>query len=162
MVPISLITTVLGLLPDILSAIEKIKPIISQGLSINTIGQLFGDSNLKDLLSKLGSVAFPDLRSDLQTSAGATVLAPDYVKKVQNNLNVLVKPTPPLDVDGHYGALTQSAAKTYQTSHGLVVDGWVGDATMAKMSEEIAKMSDGQKAAATKDVVVVSVPAPVK
>ena len=38
-------------------------------------------------------------------------------------------PTDPGAVDGHFGPMTESAVRAYQTGHGLTADGIVGDRT---------------------------------
>jgi serine/threonine protein kinase len=61
------------------------------------------------------------------------------VKTLQNKLNALYSAhnftnspysfSPPLEVDGDFGTLTQAAVKDYQSAHGLEVDGQVGPET---------------------------------
>ena len=63
---------------------------------------------------------------------------PSTVKWVQTSLNVLHVPNPPLDVDGEYGPLTTAAVQAFQQANGLVVDGWAGDATQARLQQALA------------------------
>ena len=51
-----------------------------------------------------------------------------HVKRVQQALNDKGQ-TPPLTVDGQYGAVTRAAVKAFQTKNGLVVDEWAGPET---------------------------------
>ena len=55
----------------------------------------------------------------------------DEVKKLQQALNDTGMYT--LDVDGVYGAKTQSAVRDYQTKNGLTVDGVAGEQTQGKL-----------------------------
>lgn len=140
------IGSLVGLIPQVFKVLPVIKETLATGLSFNTIGKLLESTPLHDFFSSIGGALFPEVRPELQSSAAiATSFAPEYVKKVQNSLNVLVRPNPPLDVDGHYGKMTQKATKAYQETHDLVADGWAGDKTMAQMAVDLAKVDDAKK-----------------
>ena len=51
------------------------------------------------------------------------------VRKLQLLLNAYITPSPKLKIDGHFGARTESAVKSFQKSKKLVVDGKVGPKT---------------------------------
>jgi peptidoglycan hydrolase-like protein with peptidoglycan-binding domain len=42
-------------------------------------------------------------------------------------------------VDGEYGPQTQAAVKQFQETHGLVADGWAGDATHVALQLALSK-----------------------
>lgn len=143
---LSSIGSLVGLLPQVFKVLPIIKETLSTGLSFNTIGKILESTPLHDFFTSIGAALFPDVRPELQSSAAITTsFAPEYVKKVQNSLNVLVRPSPPLDVDGHYGKMTQQVTKMYQSSHGLDADGWAGDKTMAQLAVDLAKVDDSKK-----------------
>jgi hypothetical protein len=56
-----------------------------------------------------------------------------FVKLLQAQLNARLSPSPGLNVDGHWGPLTQAAVLRYQKALRLVTDGVVGPATWATL-----------------------------
>ncbi|QDU27253.1 Zinc D-Ala-D-Ala carboxypeptidase precursor [Anatilimnocola aggregata] len=57
------------------------------------------------------------------------------VKELQTRLNQLVRPAPPLVVDGSFGAKTKTAVMTFQSARKLTVDGVVGGNTWAALDQ---------------------------
>lgn len=57
---------------------------------------------------------------------------------LQTVLNLLVKPNPPLIVDGIFGHATATAVKVFQGAHGLSVDGIIGHNTWAAIDKVAA------------------------
>jgi len=142
------LTLVLGLIPTVLRVADFMKRAFTQGLSINTLDSLFENKDVKALFAAVGEYLFPKVKPEFQAAAAAAAsYAPDYVMKVQNAANVLLKLVPPLEVDGHYGPLTQAAVEKLQKKLGLeVVDGWVGDKSMAAIQAALLKQTDEAKA----------------
>jgi peptidoglycan hydrolase-like protein with peptidoglycan-binding domain len=141
-------TTLLGLIPTIIRIVDFMKRVFTQGLSINSLGTIFQNEDVKTVFTMLGELLFPKVRPELQAAAAAAALyAPDYVMKVQNAANVLLSLNPPLDVDGHYGPKTKAAVEALQKKLGLEqVDGWVGDKSMAAIQAALLKKTDQAKA----------------
>jgi peptidoglycan hydrolase-like protein with peptidoglycan-binding domain len=139
--------TIIGLIPTALRIADFMKRALSQGVSINAIGTVFQNEDIKKLFAMVGAYLFPKVRPELQPAAGAAVsYAPDYVMKVQNAANILLRLQPPLDVDGHYGPLTRDAVEKLQKKLGLeAVDGWVGDKSMAAIQAALLKQTDEAK-----------------
>lgn len=137
----------LGLVPQLLRVADFMKRAFSQGVSLNSIGTLFQNEDVKAVFEAIGKQLFPNVRPELQGAAGAVAsYAPDYVMKVQNAANILLKLQPPLAVDGHYGPMTRSAVEQLQKKLGLeTVDGWVGDKSMAAIQAALLKQTDEAK-----------------
>lgn len=160
MFSVSTLLSLAQFVPDLFRVVDAVRTTVASGISFNSISTLFNGTVVHDFFSKIGGITFPDVHPDLQASAAiSTTYAPDYVKKAQNQLNLLLKLEPLLDVDGHYGKMTQDATKKYQQTHSLIVDGWAGDQTMASMAAEVAKMTQEKKVVAAKDAVVPEMPA---
>ncbi len=62
-------------------------------------------------------------------SHGASGAAVTALQKGLKKFSAPGNPTDPGIVDGHFGPKTESAVRAYQTGHGLVADGIVGDKT---------------------------------
>ena len=67
-----------------------------------------------------------------------------------------------LDVDGKFGAKTQSAVKSYQKSKGLSVDGIVGNNTWTSLSGSVAKSNTNNKKQEVSTGNVTSIKLPVE
>lgn len=144
------ITSLLSKFPiaQIASWVPTIGRIVARGISINSIkedlqepkvqSEIPGVGSVVSFLEGIGALSFPGVNPDLQAAAGAAVVSKDYAMKAQKLLNLVQKPTPPLEVDGYYGEKTKAAASAYQTAKKLVVDGFVGDATMAALVADAA------------------------
>ena len=59
------------------------------------------------------------------------------VQKIQEYLNRLISPNPPLATDGRFGSGTRQAVMTFQATHGLKVDGIVGSDTWNRIIQLI-------------------------
>jgi murein L,D-transpeptidase YcbB/YkuD len=96
--------------------------------------------DLLPILAQVGKQLFPDIDDRFAPAAAATAMFdPVRVKWLQTALNI-IGTDPPLDVDGEYGPLTNTAVKRFQETHGLVADGWAGDVTHAALQAEVARM----------------------
>ena len=142
-------TTILGLIPTIIRVADFMKRALTQGLSINTLSTIFQNEDVKAIFKAIGEQIFPKVKPEFQAAAAAAAsYAPDYVMKVQNSANVLLKLDPPLDVDGHYGPKTRAAVEQLQKKLGVeVVDGFAGDKTLAAIQVALLKQSDASKVA---------------
>ena len=100
------------------------------------------EEHARDLLPILGQVGkqlFPEVDDKFAPAAAATAMFdPVRAKWLQTALNLLGT-DPPLDVDGEYGPMTQAAVKHFQETHGLVADGWAGDATHVALQLALSK-----------------------
>jgi peptidoglycan hydrolase-like protein with peptidoglycan-binding domain len=129
---ISLLPSILGLVPTIESAIET-------GVSVNSIGSLITNPSILSVFESLGSSLFPKAAPTIAL-AGALIASysPNYTMWLQGTLNAYLKPTTPLVVDGSYGPLTTAAVEAAQTKLGIAADGVAGDITMAALSAILA------------------------
>ena len=100
------------------------------------------EENARDLLpilAQVGKQLFPEVDDKFAPAAAATAMFdPVRAKWLQTALNILGA-DPPLDVDGEYGPQTQAAVKQFQETHGLVADGWAGDATHVALQLALSK-----------------------
>jgi hypothetical protein len=98
------------------------------------------------LLEKIGTASFPDLSgTNAQAAAGNMIFQFELTKSIQQDLNRLGA-TPPLDVDGEYGPLTNAAVTKFQSDHPpLEVDGWAGPQTMHAIGAAIAALPSSQR-----------------
>jgi peptidoglycan hydrolase-like protein with peptidoglycan-binding domain len=126
-------------LPIILRVVQA-APQLQQALRLGQSAldnSLATTPDLKFLLQQLGQSQFPGIPTELSHIAGAqTLFDPTGAKWVQLSLNKWVQLSlnllgaqPQLAVDGSYGPATKDAVAKFQAEHGLVVDGWAGDAT---------------------------------
>lgn len=130
------------LLPLIVGAVSTVKQILDIATSNADIVQKIkaGVPALAGLLQTLGAELFPNAKKELQIAAGAmAAFDPDVTKWVQGALNVVLEPTPGLEVDGIYGPKTRAAVELLQQKNGLTVDGWAGNITQALISGLLAK-----------------------
>jgi len=125
---LSLLPSILGLIPTISSAIET-------GVSVNSIGSLITNPSILNIFQSLGTSLFPKAAPAIAL-AGSLIASysPNYVMWLQGTLNAYLKPAVPLAVDGSYGPLTIAAVESAQTKLGINVDGVAGDITMAALS----------------------------
>jgi peptidoglycan hydrolase-like protein with peptidoglycan-binding domain len=133
-----LLITLLPIIFRAINAAPQIQEAIRTGTSTVTAVE-DNAGNLLPLLTQIGKQMFPGIQDSLAAAAAASsMFDASTVKWVQTALNVLHIATPPLDVDGEYGPLTTAAIKKFQQANGLVVDGWAGDETQAKLQQAIA------------------------
>jgi len=93
------------------------------------------------LLEQIGGQLFPNVKPELHIAASVmAAFDPNITKWVQSSLNVLVTPSPNLEVDGLYGPLTRAAVSAYQTQLGLPADGWAGRLTQAAIDMAMSKV----------------------
>jgi murein L,D-transpeptidase YcbB/YkuD len=82
-------------------------------------------SSAHDLLSRIAPELMP---------RAAALAQPQYdVRWLQSSLNSLTSAN--LAVDGEMGPLTIGAVRRFQSSHGLVADGWAGVLTTALVAD---------------------------
>jgi murein L,D-transpeptidase YcbB/YkuD len=130
----------LSLLPAIMRIGPTIQNAVKSGASVNTVITLINDPDIQSVFRELGSQLFPNAKQEQATTAAVvSTYDVDYTKTVQDAMNKLLKPSPNLKVDGHYGELTKAAVTRFQQANGLVVDGWAGANTMAKIKAELGK-----------------------
>ena len=125
----------LSLLPVLMQLVGPLTTAIETGVSVNSIGSLITNPAILNVFETLGSQLFP--KAAPQIAIVGSILAtysPNYVKWLQGLLNLYLKPTTPLKVDGSYGPLTTVAVEAAQTKLGLKVDGVAGDLTMAALN----------------------------
>lgn len=124
----------LKLLPVIIEAIGVAKEIGDKkitGASIIPLIQAKGPQVL-ELLTQAGRELFPTFPQEKQLSAAASRFNPELTERVQRQLNALGES---LEVDGVYGFATKEAvARFQQKNEPLVVDGWAGPNTQAKLN----------------------------
>ncbi len=147
-----------GILPR---AFTVLQTIISQGVSVNSILAAIKNPDLQALFTMIGKQLFPNAIPEVQGSGAAVVLAsPEYVKKFQNMANIVLSPPPSplLEVDGHFGALSHAACERLQKQLGVPVDGFPGDKTMAAGFEALLKQTSDSKIAAQAPVAAPEVP----
>lgn len=129
-------------IPIIFQLIEKgtaIRQKIRDGGSVIDLLKAEAPS-LIETIASIGKDLFPSLSTPAaQVQAGALVIDPSTVMTIQTGLNKLGA-SPPLVVDGAYGAKTKAAVTAFQTAHGLDADGWAGKLTQAAITAELAKL----------------------
>lgn len=124
----------------ILALLPKIQEAMKAGAPILSLLQKYAPDMI-DLVGGVGAVLFPSLPPAAQVEVGAlTAFDPGQVSWIQTSMNRLNIANPPLVVDGHYGALTKAAIEAFQTSKGLVVDGWGGKVTQTAIQDELNKL----------------------
>lgn len=133
---------VLGIVQLVAGLVPAVKSIIDTATSNETIVMRIQQLSapLANVLEQVGSALFPKAAPALRIAAGAiAAFDPDVTKWLQGSLNVLLDPSPDLEVDGLYGPLTRAAVERLQTSLGLKVDGWAGTITQAAIADALAK-----------------------
>ena len=103
----------LTMLPQILSLLNN--PAIAALLPL-----------IQQLLSQMGSNAFPGVDPNKAGQAAVSLFDPEHVKWVQTALSVLGQP---MEADGVLGDAAKTAVKEFQAANNLVVDGWPGPKT---------------------------------
>ncbi|EGL84281.1 Peptidoglycan-binding domain 1 protein [Caldalkalibacillus thermarum TA2.A1] len=68
----------------------------------------------------------------------------EAVRKLQQDLIAAGEKLPKYGADGHFGAETEAAVKSFQAKHGLTVDGIAGPKTLAKLAEVISSQNKPQ------------------
>lgn len=128
------------LIMRVLALLPKIQEAMKTGLPILTLLKQYAP-DLIDLVGSIAAPLFPSLPPAAQVEAGALIaFDPVQVRWIQDAMNRLNVASPALVVDGHYGALTKAAIEAFQTSHGLVVDGWGGKVTATSIQNELNKL----------------------
>jgi lysozyme family protein len=167
--PLSLLIPLLTHMDQIMSLLPFVQRVIARGFTVNSIAEDLSDLNSTHLLDWLkinGTAFFPDVKPDLQVAAGAVLVAPDYVMKIQQLLNKVMSPSPNLDIDGRLGPKTRAAVIAYQTAKGLTVDAFPGDATRAALEADSVKTTpvalggSGEKANTVEVQKVADAPTP--
>jgi peptidoglycan hydrolase-like protein with peptidoglycan-binding domain len=102
-------------------------------------------------LTDMGAALFPNAAKDLQAVGGAiAAYDPNTTKWVQGAVNEIVKPVPPLVVDGVYGPMTRDGVIKLQGKLGLEkVDGLAGRITQAAIDAFFARQAQKNAIAAT-------------
>jgi len=106
----------------------------NNALGIACVNRLDCNKVFKDFVTdtNVGNKPVPDLGTFvLKRTIGSNFVYNKYVANLQNALNTLGYPCG--TADGKFGAATEKSVKTFQSCHGLVVDGKVGNATKAKI-----------------------------
>lgn len=117
-----------SLLPRILAIKDRVANDLATGLSVKNIVATITDPEIIKALEGLAEDTFPMVAPELRLAAAiATSFNTNGVKWAQNALNILVVPSPNLDVDGHVGPLTKAAVVAFQEANGLKVDSFFGD-----------------------------------
>ena len=113
------------------SAVEKAVSIIKQIDAIDG-GGLF--EKVEKVLKSNGV----DVAALMSAAGSSTDLT--TIKGIQNGLNLLLKPNPPLAVDGDYGALTFKAMMQYQDKNGQDPNGVPFPNTMQMMASQLSRL----------------------
>jgi|ERR1043166_709088 peptidoglycan hydrolase-like protein with peptidoglycan-binding domain len=97
---------------------------------------------LASILEGIGAELFPKAAPELHLVGGViAAFDPNVTKWLQGSLNTVLNLTPPLVVDGMYGAKTRDAVEQLQAKLGLKVDGLAGALTQAAIAAALAKLS---------------------
>lgn len=145
-----LITSLLGLIPTIIGDIPKIQGFIAEAVSNDSlVTKLHKLSPMTiDFLNGAGSAMFPQVAPALHVAAAAMTLFDTSDNKVwlQNALNLYVKPTPLLVVDGIIGKKTLAAVATAQNMLAeqfhipVKTDSWIGMISQGLLQSAVAKL----------------------
>lgn len=122
----------ISLIPTIIQAAAAIKNIIdAANTNEDIVTQIKATvPSVVSILENISGTLFPSVKPQLKIAAGAmAAFDPNITKWLQGSLNVLLDPSPNLDVDGIYGKKTMVAVEAVQKKLGLVVDGWAGSIT---------------------------------
>lgn len=123
--------TIIGLIPEIISAAPKIKSIIDAGGSVLTVIEEEAPI-VGTLISDIGAKLFPKVAPELQAVAAVTTtFDPNVTTWLQKALNAYDNAD--IVVDGKYGPATVAAVEAAQTKLGVSVDGWAGQVTLAAL-----------------------------
>jgi len=135
MFDLGMVVTLLPLVLDAVELIPKIRDALQSEKPIVTIVKGLAPE-MFDFFKKVGAQVFPELQEEVQAEVGATMFDTESVKWVQGDLNKRGA-APQLTVDGVLGPMTKAAVKIFQGRHAeLVVDGWPGPKTIAKMKAD--------------------------
>lgn len=133
----------LALLPLLIQALPDIQSAFNTSTSNSTLGQKLSQlaAPISDLLTNIGSQLFPKASPTLHAIGGAiAAFNPDYTKWLQGALNNLGYASPPLVVDGLYGAKTTAAVEAAQKALGITIDGLAGNITEGLLAAALAKL----------------------
>lgn len=132
---LSIVQLVAGLAPTVKSILDVATGNASIVEKIKEVS-----APLAGILETVGEALFPKAAPALRIAAGAmAAFDPDITKWIQKSLNLLLDPSPNLEVDGLYGPKTRAAVEQLQESLGLTVDGWAGSITQAAIAGSLAK-----------------------
>jgi hypothetical protein len=149
--PLSIIS-LLGLIPTLLADIPKIQLFIAEAVSNDSLAVKLAKLSpiTVDFLNGAGSQLFPQVAPALHAAAAAMTIfdSADNKKWLQNALNLYVKPTPPLVVDGIIGKKTLAAMATAQDMLSeqfhvpLKTDSWAGMVSQGLLQSAVAQLSN--------------------
>jgi peptidoglycan hydrolase-like protein with peptidoglycan-binding domain len=91
---------------------------------------------IQQLLAQIGTTAFPSVDPAKAGQAGAALFDEEHIKWVQTALTVLGLP---LTVDGILGEKAKATVAAFQSSQGLVTDGWPGPKTAEALRAALLK-----------------------
>jgi peptidoglycan hydrolase-like protein with peptidoglycan-binding domain len=132
----SLLSELLTLIGPVIQTIESSA---TQGAAIAKLKQLLS-SPLVQELEGIASVLFPALAPELQLLALLSSTSSNTTQLIQQALNIVIKPQPPLVVDGILGSNTKKAIMAWQKSVGLPITGFIADAEWALLQTALAKL----------------------
>ncbi len=98
---------------------------------------VIGNTTWNQLIQQFKTISNPGPEKPTTTrslSVGSSGLG---VQKIQEYLNRLINPRPPLATDGKFGSNTRQAVMTFQAMQGLKADGVVGNDTWNRIIQLI-------------------------
>lgn len=147
--PLSIIS-LLGLVPTIIGDIPKIQAFIAEAVSNDSLAVKLSKlaPSTVEFLNGAGSQLFPQVAPALHIAAAAMTIFDTSDNKVwlQNSLNLYVKPTPLLVVDGIIGKKTLAAMATAQNMLSeqfhvpLKTDSWAGMISQGLLQSAVAQL----------------------
>lgn len=148
--PLSIVA-LLGFIPTLLSDIPKIQAFIAEAVSNDSLAVKISKLSplTVDFLNGAGSQLFPQVAPALHAAAAAMTIfdTGDNKKWLQNALNLYVKPTPLLVVDGIIGKKTLAAMATAQNMLSdqfhvpLKTDSWAGMISQGLLQSAVAQLT---------------------
>ncbi len=125
---ITLISTLVGLVPEIIKAWDT-----SPSKGVEGVVRVVTNTPIASTLAELGAQLFPKLSPELHAAAAALVVShPNNTSWIQSAINVLASTgyitlTAQLAVDGIYGPKTKAAVELVQARLGFAGTGFVAD-----------------------------------
>jgi peptidoglycan hydrolase-like protein with peptidoglycan-binding domain len=133
----SVISELFAFMPQIINIIDSSA---TTGGAIQKIRGLLSNP-LVQWLESIAYQMYPQLRPELHILAILSHANVNWTMIVQDGLNIVAKPQPPLDVDGVIGPKTIKAIMDFQAAHGLKVTGFVADVEAAILQDALSKMN---------------------